>query len=76
VPALARRGNVGLDRSANREDAVSTLRDDEIQTIEAGKRFEPQADADGDDTDGTDGDSDDTDGTDGGDADADDSDAA
>jgi hypothetical protein len=56
--------------------AVSTLRDDEIQTIEAGKRFDPQADADGDDTDGTDGDSDDTDGTDGGDADADDSDAA
>ena len=43
---------------------------------EAGKRFDPQADADGDDTDGTDGDSDDTDGTDGGDADADDSDAA
>ena len=45
---------------------MSTLRDDEIQTIEAGKRFDPQADADGDDTDGTDG----------GDADADDSDAA
>ena len=37
---------------------MSTLRDDEIQTIEAGKRFDPQADADGDDTDGTDGDSD------------------
>ena len=55
---------------------MSTLRDDEIQTIEAGKRFDPQADADGDDTDGTDGDSDDTDGTDGGDADADDNDAA
>ena len=45
---------------------MSTLRDDEIQTIEDGKRFDPQADADGDDTDGTDG----------GDADADDSDAA
>ena len=55
---------------------MSTLRDDEIQTIEDGKRFDPKADADGDDTDGTDGDSDDTDGTDGGDADADDSDAA
>ncbi len=52
---------------------MSTLRDDEIQTIEAGKRFEPQADTDGDDTDTTDGDADDTDGTD---ADADDSDAA
>lgn len=52
---------------------MSTLRDDEIQTIEAGKRFEPQADADGDDTDTTDGDADDTDGTD---ADADDTDAA
>ena len=38
---------------------MSTLRDDEIQTIEAGKRFDPQADADGDDTDGrTDGDAD------------------
>jgi len=55
---------------------MTTLNDDEIQTIEVGKRLEPQADADGDDTDGTDGDSDDTDGTDGGDADADDSDAA
>ncbi len=52
---------------------MSTLRDDEIQTIEAGKRFDPQADADGDDTDGTDGDSDDTDGTDG---DSDETDAA
>ncbi len=52
---------------------MSTLRDDEIQTIEAGKRLEPQADADGDDTDTTDGDADDTDG---GDADADDTDAA
>ena len=46
---------------------MSTLRDDEIQTIEAGKRFDPQADADGDDTDTTDGDA--------GDSDADDSDA-
>jgi len=55
---------------------MSTLRDDEIQTIEDGKRLEPQADADGDDTDSTDGDADDADGTDGGDADADDSDAA
>ena len=45
---------------------MSTLRDDEIQTVEVDKRFDPQADADGDDTDGTDG----------GDADADDSDAA
>ena len=32
---------------------MSTLRDDEIQTIEAAKPFDPQADTDGDDTDGT-----------------------
>ena len=81
VPVICRsEGGAGVGfaaRSTTREEnAVSTLRDDEIQTIEDGKRFDPQADADGDDTDGTDGDSDDTDGTDGGDADADDSDAA
>ena len=52
---------------------MSTLRDDEIQTIEDGKRFDPQADADGDDSDTTDGDADDSDA---GDADADDADAA
>ena len=49
---------------------MSTLRDDEIQTIEAGKRFDPQADADGDSDDSDAGDSD------AGDADADDTDAA
>ena len=52
---------------------MSTLRDDEIQTIEAGEKFDPQADADGDDSDTTDGDADDSDA---GDADADDADAA
>ncbi len=53
---------------------MSTLRDDEIQTIEAGETVDPQADADGDDTDTTDGDSDDSDAgdADAGDADADD----
>ena len=70
--------------------AMTTLRDDEIQTIETGReQFEPTADADGDDTDTTDGDDtdaddtdaddtdgDDADGTDATDADADDTDAA
>ena len=52
---------------------MSTLRDDEIQTIEAGEKFDPRAEADGDDSDTTDGDADDADA---GDADADDADAA
>ena len=53
---------------------MTTLRDDEIQTLATdGRRLEPTADADGDDTDTTDGDADDTDSTD---ADADDTDAA
>ena len=52
---------------------MSTLRDDEIQTIEVGKTFDPQADTDGDDSDGTDGDGTDGDGTD---SDGDDTDAA
>jgi hypothetical protein len=59
---------------------MTTLHDDEIQTIatDGGSRLDPQADADGDDTDTTDGDADDSDAgdTDAGDADADDTDAA
>jgi hypothetical protein len=51
---------------------MTTLRDDEILTVETGERREQTADADGDDTDPTDGDADDTDSTD---ADADDADA-
>jgi hypothetical protein len=50
---------------------MTTLRDEEIQTLTSGGKLEPSADADGDDTDTTDGDADDTDGTD---ADADDTD--
>jgi hypothetical protein len=54
---------------------MTSLQDDEIQTIATdGRRLEPQADADGDDTDTTDGDADDTDDTDADDADADDTD--
>jgi hypothetical protein len=57
----------------NEEEAMTTLNDDEIQTIATDeRRLEPRADADGDDTDTTDGDADDTDA---GDADADDTDA-
>jgi hypothetical protein len=53
---------------------MTSLTDDEIQTLPTdGRRLEPQADADGDDTDTTDGDADDTDADD---ADADDTDAA
>jgi hypothetical protein len=51
---------------------MTTLRDDEIQVSRTDERLDPQADADGDDTDTTDGDSTDTDATD---ADADDTDA-
>ncbi len=57
---------------------MSTLRDDDIRTsIAEGGRFDPQADADGDDTDTTDGDATDTDETDTDetDADTDDSDS-
>jgi hypothetical protein len=50
---------------------MTTLRDDEIQTVTSGGRLEPSADADGDDTDPTDGDAD----ADDADADADDADA-
>ena len=53
---------------------MTTLRDDEIQTLSTdGHRLDPRADADGDDTDTTDGDADDSDA---GDADADDTDAS
>jgi hypothetical protein len=58
---------------------MTSLQDDEIQTVVTdGSRIEPQADADGDDTDTTDGDADDTDAddTDATDADADETDAA
>lgn len=63
---------------------MASLHDDEIRTIPTdGRRLEPQADADGDDTDTTDADGDDTDTTDGdaddtdaGDSDADDTDAS
>jgi hypothetical protein len=59
---------------------MSTLRDDEIQTIatDGSRRLDPQADGDGDDTDTTDGDGTDGDAgdSDAGDADADDTDAA
>jgi hypothetical protein len=61
------------------EDAMTSLQDDEIQTIPTdGTRIDPRADADGDDTDTTDGDPDDTDADDSdtADADADDTDAA
>ena len=56
---------------------MTTLRDDEIQTVTSGGKLEPSADADGDDTDPTDGDSDADDAdADDADADADDADAA
>ena len=56
---------------------MTTLRDDEIETVVSGSRFETTADADGDDTDPTDGDADDADAdADDADADADDADAA
>jgi hypothetical protein len=58
---------------------MSTLHDDEIRTIGETGKLDPQADADGDDTDTTDGDATDTDETDADtdatDADADDTDA-
>ena len=51
---------------------MTTLHDDEIQTdAKGGRKLEPTADADGDDTDSTDGDADDSDSAD---ADADDAD--
>jgi ribonuclease E len=53
---------------------MTSLTDDEIQTVPSdGRRLEPQADADGDDTDTTDGDADDSDADD---TDADDTDSA
>jgi hypothetical protein len=56
------------------EESMTSLTDDEIQTVPTdGRHLEPQADADGDDTDTTDGDADDTDADD---ADTDDTDAA
>jgi hypothetical protein len=56
---------------------MTTLRDDEIQTVTSGGRLEPSADADGDDTDSTDGDADDADSdAEDADADADDADSA
>ncbi|MGH3077295.1 MAG: hypothetical protein ACRDPZ_03840 [Gaiellaceae bacterium] len=66
------RGSVFGQTDADEEDAMTTLRDDEILTFAGdGSRLEADADADGDDTDAddTDADADDTD------ADADDSDA-
>jgi hypothetical protein len=63
-----------LPATPHEEEAMSTLRDDEIQTFpRTGERLDPQADTDGDDTDTTDGDATDGDATD---ADADDSDSA
>jgi hypothetical protein len=57
---------------------MSTLRDDEILTIASDdRRLDPEADADGDDTDPTDADADDADAdADDADADADDADPA
>jgi hypothetical protein len=62
---------------SDEEEAMSTLRDDEILTVANGdRRLDPSADADGDDSDSTDADADDTDGdADDTDADADDADA-
>ncbi len=52
---------------------MTTLHDDEIQThATGGRKLDPTADADGDDTDSTDGDADDSDSAD---ADADDADS-
>jgi hypothetical protein len=57
------------------EEAMTTLRDDEIQTIATdGSRLETEADADGDDSDAADADADDADADDA-DADTDDADA-
>jgi hypothetical protein len=61
--------------------AMTTLHDDEIQTIASGgQKLEPSADADGDDADPTDGDADaddaDGDGTDGDGTDGDGTDGA
>jgi hypothetical protein len=61
-----------LPRHFEEEEAMTTLRDDEIQTLTTGvRKLEPSADADGDDVDPTDGDAD----ADDTDADADDADA-
>jgi hypothetical protein len=57
------------DTYSDEEEAMTTLRDDEIQTIATGSRLETEADADGDDSDAVDSDADDAD------ADADDADA-
>jgi hypothetical protein len=67
-----------LPRHFEEEEAMTTLRDDEIQTLTTGvRKLEPSADADGDDVDPTDGDADDTDtDADDADADADDTDGA
>ena len=55
---------------------MTSLRDDEIQTLVSDPRLDPAADADGDDSDTTDGDADDTDAdADDADADADDTDS-
>jgi hypothetical protein len=61
---------------ADEEEAMTTLRDDEIVTVTSDDpRLEPSADADDTDTDADDTDADDTD-ADADDADADDTDAA
>jgi hypothetical protein len=73
IPGRRRRDSVRA-ASLDEEGAMTSLTDDEITTVPTdGRRLEPQADADGDDTDTTDGDADDTDADD---ADADDTDAA
>jgi hypothetical protein len=63
---------------ADEEDAMTTLRDDEILTFATdGSRFEVEADADGDDSDADDADADDADAdADDADADADDTDGS
>jgi hypothetical protein len=72
-----------LTRHSDEEEAMTTLRDDEIQTLTTGvRKLEPSADADGDDADPTDGDADaddadaDGDGTDGDGTDGDGTDGA
>jgi hypothetical protein len=70
-----------LSRHSDEEAEMTTLRDDEIQTLTTGvRKLEPTADADGDDADPTDGDADaddaDGDGTDGDGTDGDGTDGA
>jgi hypothetical protein len=72
VPRADPRGGLGAITSGltrHEEDAMTTLRDDDIQTIPTdGEPLDSSADADGDDSDSTDADADDAD-SDGTDAD-------